>query len=72
MNRRSPLSRVPAEVVSAEQARVAGATGFWSRLWRATVAAWRCSRIARAHLRRERAWRKLRAAHRALLRVVRR
>jgi len=37
---------VPAAILQREAAYVAGATGFWSRLYRAARAAWRCASIA--------------------------
>lgn len=65
----SPLDRVPVAYVAAQWSYLAAATGRWSRLWRRIVAAWRCSRVASAHVARQRAWRRLRAAHRRYLRA---
>jgi len=62
----TPL-RVPADVL----ARLTAA-GTRGRLWASLRAAWTASQIAAAHLRRERAWRLVRAAHRAYVRALRR
>ena len=42
----SPMSLVRPEVIAAEVEYVLGARGFLARLWRATVAARRCAKIA--------------------------
>lgn len=61
----SPLDRVPAGLL----ARLA--VGSRWRLVASLRAAWRAARIATAHARRQRAWREVRAAHRALRVAIR-
>jgi len=56
----SPLDRVPAGLL----ARLAAGSRW--RLCASMCAAWRAARVAAAHARRQRAWREVRAAHRAL------
>jgi len=68
----SPLDRVPAAVLERQWNYVGAATGWWSRLVRRIVAAWRCASVASAHQERQRAWRALRQSHRALRRAERR
>lgn len=67
-----PIDRVPADAIARQWEYLAAASNGWGRLWRRIVAAWRCARVAGAHLRRQRAWHRLRATNRALRREIRR
>jgi len=46
--RREMINRIPAKVWVEQCGYVLNSTGFWSRLWRSSVAAWRCSRAVKA------------------------
>jgi len=68
---RDPRSRVPEDYLREQMEYVNGSKNVLQRFFRSIVAAWKCSKVARAHQKKERAILSLRKADLEYKRAIR-